>query len=419
MRGFVQKIVLTVVLSGSFAATALSEDLIIPLSCKMAGRELQIAPAAETAYHIIGRRSEQSFVACGSRAEACETMMVHRFVVDCAGEKVSWARIANASLAIGVSMPSDLPNGFAPVSPMAGRFVLPALTEAAPSVTPVSMQSLLPETVTFARDDEIQQVGEPWVTVVSADRIPSHSGGSAMRLASALIILMSMLFAASMVAAGRWRVPVLRRDGLPDAARAAVWSTVRCAHTFAGAMRTYLAAARDGLTGSVEFKGVDDVVEGFNRVSTRISLSELRISTLPPDLLLRDVLTSELQGLRRRLAEAERQSRRRAASKSASILRVLTGELNRIDRIAQSGAQAYNYNTLDEAALPKSVGEAYRVLGINVDSAPSVAKKLVDALRMSWHPDHARDEYDRLRREERMKQINAAWDIINGRREAA
>ena len=50
---------------------------------------------------------------------------------------------------------------------------------------------------------------------------------------------------------------------------------------------------------------------------------------------------------------------------------------------------------------------------------PEVAKKLVDALRMSWHPDYAEDESDRRRRENRMKQINAAWDIVNGRREAA
>ena len=69
--------------------------------------------------------------------------------------------------------------------------------------------------------------------------------------------------------------------------------------------------------------------------------------------------------------------------------------------------------------MPQSIGEAYRILGINPDAAPQIAKKLVDALRMSWHPDHARDEPDRLRREERMKQINAAWDMIKSQRVAA
>ena len=59
------------------------------------------------------------------------------------------------------------------------------------------------------------------------------------------------------------------------------------------------------------------------------------------------------------------------------------------------------------------------MLGINADAAPQVAKKLVDALRMSWHPDFARSEEDRQVREARMKQINAAWDLIKERPHAA
>ncbi|MGL4397924.1 MAG: DnaJ domain-containing protein, partial [Hyphomicrobium sp.] len=61
----------------------------------------------------------------------------------------------------------------------------------------------------------------------------------------------------------------------------------------------------------------------------------------------------------------------------------------------------------------------YRVLGVNPAAAPAVAKKLVDALRMSWHPDLARDEADRVQREKRIKQINAAWDLIKDQHQAA
>jgi hypothetical protein len=38
---------------------------------------------------------------------------------------------------------------------------------------------------------------------------------------------------------------------------------------------------------------------------------------------------------------------------------------------------------------------------------------------MSWHPDHARDADDRVLREDRIRQINIAWDLINTNREAA
>ncbi len=43
-------------------------------------------------------------------------------------------------------------------------------------------------------------------------------------------------------------------------------------------------------------------------------------------------------------------------------------------------------------------------------------KKIVDGLRLSWHPDLAKDEADRQLREYRLKQINAAWDLIQGKR---
>jgi len=68
--------------------------------------------------------------------------------------------------------------------------------------------------------------------------------------------------------------------------------------------------------------------------------------------------------------------------------------------------------------IPRSRQEALDVLGMGV--APDVTelaiKKIVDGLRLSWHPDYAKDAQDRELRELRMKQINAAWEIIVGKR---
>ena len=36
----------------------------------------------------------------------------------------------------------------------------------------------------------------------------------------------------------------------------------------------------------------------------------------------------------------------------------------------------------------------------------------MDGLRLSWHPDLAQSETDRQVREFRVKQINAAWDLL-------
>ena len=68
--------------------------------------------------------------------------------------------------------------------------------------------------------------------------------------------------------------------------------------------------------------------------------------------------------------------------------------------------------------IPETREQALRILGMGVTAgvSDSAIKKIVDGLRMSWHPDGATTEEERQLRELRMKQINAAWDIVSGRR---
>lgn len=72
-------------------------------------------------------------------------------------------------------------------------------------------------------------------------------------------------------------------------------------------------------------------------------------------------------------------------------------------------------------AVPITRKQALEVLGMGVapDASQAALKRVVDGLRMTWHPDLAIDPADRLEREIRIKQINAAWDILSGRRETA
>ncbi len=69
--------------------------------------------------------------------------------------------------------------------------------------------------------------------------------------------------------------------------------------------------------------------------------------------------------------------------------------------------------------LPRTRAEACQLLGASPDASDAAIKKIVDGLRQSWHPDLAMGEADRQVREQRMKQVNAAWDIINGKRPMA
>jgi hypothetical protein len=69
--------------------------------------------------------------------------------------------------------------------------------------------------------------------------------------------------------------------------------------------------------------------------------------------------------------------------------------------------------------VPSTPQEALQVLGASPDASIDVIKKIVDGLRQSWHPDLAKSDDDRRQREQRIKQINVAWDILSGRRNAA
>jgi preprotein translocase subunit Sec63 len=97
-------------------------------------------------------------------------------------------------------------------------------------------------------------------------------------------------------------------------------------------------------------------------------------------------------------------------------------DLDRVTRIARGALNdAGDESPGAEVAfdVPQTSFDAYRVLGLNSEAPAIAVKKVVDALRMTWHQDRARDESDRQHREHRIKQINAAWDLLKVMREAA
>lgn len=79
-----------------------------------------------------------------------------------------------------------------------------------------------------------------------------------------------------------------------------------------------------------------------------------------------------------------------------------------------SGAGLFNGAT----RLPQTARDAYETLGINGHVSDATLKKIADALRMSWHPDLAHDDDDRVQREERIKHINLAVELIEAERRA-
>ncbi len=146
------------------------------------------------------------------------------------------------------------------------------------------------------------------------------------------------------------------------------------------------------------------------------------VGLVDPALPLRHVLDEETRRVRQRLAVAKSASAYDAGDRGrlpAAAYRVLMRDLERILRIAESAKESISGSKQGTAAgvrIPATRAEAFDVLGINDSVGEATVKKVVDALRMSWHPDLAQDDADRETREERIKQINVAMELIVGKR---
>lgn len=402
----------------STVGSASADDLVMPFSCSLDRGEVRLSRANETVYRMVGGRQETPFTECvpGGR---CETMMVHKFAIECDGGRAAWSRVAAAARPLGVSLPANLPSGFAPVSRLSARFVLPSLAVTAPSVDHVVRQDLSPDSVMDFYDHPFVH-DAAWETVVKADFMP-RSSVDAFKVAGVLATLLAGLMAVSLVAAGRWR---------PQFAFAGPYG-----RRMAERVEAVLTTVRDWTQvlskdpgSKFEFRYGDDanaagdtLAMQFAALHARVAETELVIAALPDDLLLKDVLLSEIATLHDRTVEAHEKRWRQPRGRSVAVLRGLNRDLERVTRIAHGAGRdaGVHHEGRSGPAAPASIFDAYRVLGINADAPAAAVKKLVDALRVTWHPDLARDETDRRNREERMKQINAAWDIIKAQRKAA
>lgn len=438
----------------------------MPFDCGFEGGEVRLTPASETSYSIVGTRDEQTVTTCPPGAEAgCRTVMVHRFSISCAGKEAPWMEVAasigsaaanrawiedgrlNLVMAAraAAERPADcadrnlgelqrqvvlsgdclpwprkaafdhlvLPAGFAPVGELGARLMIGA---AADDAAAAAGDGALALTQLASADDELaiakadpdaflEPAGRPetfetalepdiandeWITVVHAEAEPQPvalASEPAPRIwawlalvasAAVIVLLLAIRYA-----------PALR------ASRAGA-SAFRTAHTD-------MTLANASLAVAALLEQTEEVTQALNGAGP-----------------LRDVLLGELGHVRQRLSNLDRQSASGeiSAERSAPQFRTLVRELERVRRIVDSAAASLS-NSRKATTLPRTTSEAYEVLGVNAEVSEGVLKKIVDALRMSWHPDHARDENDRVLREDRIRQINIAWDLINGKREAA
>lgn len=151
-----------------------------------------------------------------------------------------------------------------------------------------------------------------------------------------------------------------------------------------------------------------------------LSRIERHADSLPSAEPLKRALAREIHRHRRRLdaAAGVLPLKPEAWPRHRARLTAHLQELMRLNDIVD-GATRSLVRMETEVGAPGDKREAYALLGVNPEVSDRVLKKLVEALRAAWHPDLAKDDDDRRMREERIKQINVAWDLITGKRQEA
>lgn len=78
--------------------TRADELLVMPYTCSVRGGHVVLRPSPDEAHRILSRREQREFTACSpADPSACRKWTIHRFDVDCGGQRVPWASVVAAA----------------------------------------------------------------------------------------------------------------------------------------------------------------------------------------------------------------------------------------------------------------------------------------------------------------------------------
>jgi hypothetical protein len=432
-------------------ALADSEHMLLPYQCTFERGRVALNPSLDKAYRIVGPRASHAFTACApSNPNRCRTWQIHKFDFICAGQRVPWlavvaallerapqrGRIDNGRLMLklgpewqrndvvpaGFRHPFGVaaemlafPAGYAPSLGSGARFIgstnpPPTVVDARPG--PKSKAEMPTETKAEPKPIKVQP------RPVAAAESPSKTQEGTIR--DGWIATVTPTLPADVL--GTPTNTLILRGFIGLAAVFMAWAGllfVRRRAVTAGATQRALPTSSPA----------DDAALCAELVARAVNLhqaAQLAVGALP-NANLREILAKDLAAVHRRLLSSALTAD--VADERWDIVKpVISKALVDLERIARIIAGVLSSQPappqtaaplMATAAVPETTHEAFEVLGVNPEASRTVVKKVVDGLRQSWHPDHARDADDRARREERMKQINTAWDIIRSERDAA
>ena len=74
-----------------------ADGVSMPYRCTVERGRVRLLGGPERVYRVVGRREQQTVMACsGARSDACNPIVIHRFVLECSGQQVPWMQAAAA-----------------------------------------------------------------------------------------------------------------------------------------------------------------------------------------------------------------------------------------------------------------------------------------------------------------------------------
>jgi hypothetical protein len=441
-------------LSSSLVGRAESqEQIVLPYDCDVVGGRVQVRPSGDQAYRIYGTRRQEQYRACSEQnPDRCRSFLVHRFTMACGRERAEWpdvyaaiARITDGRAfynndgrlyyRMGPREPRDsypfpeprratglveMPDGYAPIAGVDAIFTpldprvaeledgggptaaqapsgpkpsfAPALAPKADqkpkvseNLTPsgvkaggeqsaeVRLEPRPPNTPAVEKPLETSSTSPPTATPEKPDAADGKS------VAPAVPTILNNPAAKELASASRTETVVAAAEVAPPPPPATVegprvegWSATGGSGISVPPLAfAILIAAATLATLLVILK---------KQAAVPVAAGPLRVPVEPV-----------LPGLEPRLSSPAGQ---------ALTVRV------------EPSAPAVSKSAASAQCMPASREEALALLGLSAGATDAVIRKVVEALRQSWHPDLATDEADRAMREERIKAINVAAGLL-------
>ncbi len=447
-------------------AAQADEQIVLPFECDVIGGRVQMRPSSDQAYRVYGARQEQRYRACSEQSpDRCRTFLVHRFTMACGRNRVEWPEayeaIARATdgraffnnegalyYRMGPREPRDsypfpdrrpatgvveMPNGFAPIAGVDAIFTpldpkVAELEDGQPTRETRAYREPLPSVATAPSDKPAfspaltpnappKQAAARSDVVLEPKPVPLPEAKSTTELSTSTRPLETASTRSAATPANEQAkvVPptaaVVARDSAQPMVPTILNNPAAKEVESAAKSETVVAAAEVAPAPAAPIVDAGARVEGWSANGDGSGI------VVPPIALAIFIAAATLAVL---LVILKRQSE---ATVAAGPMRVAFEPVLPGLEPRAGASQALAVRVAPEppvvstaavatAGVPSTRAEALSLLGLNADASEPVIRKLVEALRQSWHPDLAATPEDRSAREERMKAINAAADLL-------